>query len=116
MARNPFTPTPNELDAVWAVLQDHHGRGQAISRRTLAARTGLPDRRLRAAIHELIAAGRLVGSLPTGGYFVITDSSELADVVTYYRSYAYELLERARALELTYAQAEQQTMQEPLFR
>lgn len=89
-----------QIDAVWAALQPYRGQDQAVARDDLRVRCGLSDRILRAVIHELVVTHhRPIGSLPTGGYFVIVDAEEAATVARVLRSYAMELLDRARAVQ-----------------
>lgn len=97
-----------EIDAVWTALQPHRGQVNAISRQALVTLVGFSDRKIRAVLHELVVTyGRPIGSLSTGGYFVIADAVDAASVAGFYRSYAYELLARAQAVERAFANSQQ---------
>lgn len=68
-----------------------NGAENAISRKDLAAATGLNDRTMREAIEQLRHNGHLICSKPTGGYYQPTN---IEDIERMYRTE----LKRAKAI------------------
>src|SRR5579864_8834632 len=96
--------TSLEVDRVEAVLRHHVGAAFVISREALSAETGLSDRRVRQAIHELIVErGLPICSSRTGGYFLAASHQELEDAVRFIESYRDEQAQRARCLREAFA-------------
>lgn len=60
------------------------GHENAIDRRTLSVRTGMPDRKIRKLIEEATRSGDIVVNLE-GGYFRYMDESDLPYMELYYR-------------------------------
>ncbi len=96
--------TSVEADRVNAVLHRHVGAAFVISRDNLATQTGLSDRKVRQAVHELIVErGVPVCSSPLGGYFLPASQAELEGAVRFIESYRDEAAERARCLRQAFA-------------
>ncbi len=96
--------TPIEVDRVEAVLRHHVGVAFVISRNHLTEQTGLSDRKVRQAIHELIVwRGLPVCSSSQGGYFLPSSQRELDDAVRFIESYRDEAAQRARCLREAFA-------------
>ena len=103
-----------DTERVWRVFLDMHEElypGIVVTRQNLTVGTGLDDRVVREAIHELVCEhGKPIISLQTGGYKVAGSQQEIEQACGYYHRYAMQLLERETALRKSWAawaQAEQ---------
>lgn len=61
------------------LLSAHQGRDRGISAEALAARAGIPERRLRALIGELREEGIAICATPETGYFMAVTPEELQE-------------------------------------
>lgn len=96
-----FPEMPPEERRVWAALQAHQGRENAVTGETLCQATGLAWRVCRQALKNLVEVYRKrIGSVPDSppGYFLIQTAAELDDVCDRYRGQALSLLHREAVL------------------
>ena len=99
-----------DANLVYRAITGHVGASNPVTRRNLSLLTGLSDRAVRAAIHELVVQKHLPICSSTGGYFLAATQDEIAAQVRYLTSYAGELFERAHALERAAARFEPQQL------
>lgn len=88
-----------DANLVYKAITGHVGAHNPVTRRNLGLLTGLSDRAVRAAIHDLVVQKHLPICSSNGGYFLAATRDEIESQVRYLTSYAGELFERARALE-----------------
>lgn len=94
----------------------YRGAGNPISRHQLTHLTGVSDRKVRAAVHELITQRRLPICSSSNvyglgaGYYVATTREELEHAVRFIESYRDQAAERARCLREAFAQFEAEQM------
>ena len=85
---------------VWDVLQEHRGKGQAITNAEIARQAEVPERLARWCLKSLTEAHRKpIGSLPGRGVFIVADLDERQEVIRFYKNHALSLLKRMCILE-----------------
>ena len=88
--------------AVWQIIETHRGKAQAISYGRLAWVTGLPERKVRQIVHDLILAHRkpICASYDhkCGGYYMPQTAAEIRETVEKLRKHGISILSHAAAL------------------
>lgn len=84
------------------IIAGCRGRSKAVQARHIGYKVGLPERKVREIIKELVEQHHLpIGSTPAnpGGYYIITDSKELRQVRRSLVRRAVSILNRAKAYD-----------------
>lgn len=84
-----------EQRKIHALIAPRSGRQKAISVASITLATGIPDRRARAIVKELVEAKGFPIASCTSGFFVPETEAEIEEAVHQYLSWGFSLIKRA---------------------